>query len=189
MAETAKEKIKIGAIFTYIRLIVCCLDKTGVHMKKLKEYLWKLFLLLIMLFCFYSFYKGASNLLKPLWPLFKWTEINGFAIVFSFGASWFIYQGYMHINFSCAKYPNIIINLEKYFEIIDKVRDKMDDDEFEDESLSGFDEIGAIEALIEDYILYFSKESPDSETATNLLPRVRRENYDYFRFLNKLRFF
>ncbi len=94
-----------------------------------------------------------------------------------------LYWGYKYFKFSCKKYPEIIIGLEYHFGILDIIREKLDNAEDIDNSRI----ISDAEALIEDYIIFYSNEKrkglPNHFFAKELLSRVRRINKNAYTFI------
>ena len=152
-------------------------------MRKLKSLFKKFILLCFFLFCFVSFYKGSSFLIKDL---LSYQSREGFAIAFSIGVLALIFFGYRYLAFSCYKFDTFIINLEYYFNILEKVKE-MQINQISDESLSGVEHINDIGCFIEDYIIYKSrKDGYPSSMALKILPRVERINHDVYYHFNKL---
>jgi hypothetical protein len=143
--------------------------------------LFKRFIALcILVFCFASFYKGSSSLLRNIIPF---NDSGIIALFLSAGILWLIYRGYLYMAFACSEIENIIINLEYYFNILEKIKE-MRINGIRDESLHGSDDINDISCFIQDYIIYKSKTYPGRKVA-KLLPRVDRPNHDYYYHFKK----
>ncbi len=149
-------------------------------MEKIKTYILKAIIILLFIFSFYSLQKGSLSILDSVLDWENTFEISG---AFSLLAVFVIYMGYKSFKFSFYQYPQIILNMEYYLGVLDIIKQKNDNNEFDD--LKG--EIVDVEWLIEDIILFYSDNKrryyPGHLLAKEILHRVRRGD-NTFRFIN-----
>lgn len=149
-------------------------------MNKIKTYILKAIIILLFIFSFYSFQRGSLSILDNF---SDWGNTVHLSFVFSSLAVFVLYGGYKSFKFSFYKYPHIILNMEYYLGVLDIIKQKNDNNEFDD--LKG--EIVDVQWLIEDIIIFYSDKKRKSYNghmlAKELLHKVRRKN-NTFMFIN-----
>lgn len=149
-------------------------------MEKIKTYILKAIIILLFIFSFYSVQRGSSSILNNI---LGWEIAQGFSVLYSALVVFVLYVGYKSLKFSSYKYPQIILNMEYYFGILDIIKQKKDNNEFDELEK----EIMEVEWLIEDIILFYSDNKRRGclghLLAKELLHRVKRRN-NTFMFIN-----
>ena len=149
-------------------------------MEKIKTYILKAIIILLFIFSFYSFQRGSLSILDNF---SDWGNTVDLSFVFSFLAVFVLYIGYKSLKFSSYQYPQIILNMEYYLRILDMIKQKKDNNEFDELDK----DIVEVEWLIEDIILFYSdnkrRSYPGHLLAKELLHRVKRGN-NTFMFIN-----
>ena len=149
-------------------------------MEKIKTYILKAIIILLFIFSFYSSYRGALSIFNNI---LDWELSQKFSALYSTLAVFVLYIGYKSLKFSSYQYPKIILNMEYYLGILDIIKQKKDNNEFDELEK----DIVEVEWLIEDIILFYSdnkrRSYPGHLLAKELLHRVKRGN-NTFMFIN-----
>ena len=98
-------------------------------MEKIKTYILKAIIILLFIFSFYSSYRGALCIFNNI---LDWELSQKFSALYSTLAVFVLYVGYECLKFSSHKYPRIILNMEYYLGILDIIKQKKDNNEFDE---------------------------------------------------------
>lgn len=150
-------------------------------MKTIKTYILKAIIILLFIFSFYSLQKGSLSILDSV---LDWENTFQISVAFSLLVVAVLYMGYKSFKFSFYQYPQIILNMEYYLGILDIIKQKIDNNEFD---VSEEHDMVDVEWLIEDIILFYSDNKrryyPGHLLAKEILHRVRRGD-NTLRFIN-----